>query len=259
MSRYGIREIANVVFRDIATLKPVLYLETLKTSSTEITADAVYARGGRGNPKRLMWESNKEVKFNMQDSLISAQSFSILAGTTVVTKQVKVHVKDTLTINSSLQVTLTQIPSTTATAPMFVFLTESGDTAAIGITTPLNGTNGYQLSSQTMTFAGTVSGHLFVAGDVVIVDYYYDSTTTSKEFVIDSGKFSGYYRIEADCLWKRESDGVDLPAKFIMPRSKMASSFTITMASEGDPSVFDFVCECFPDASNQMVIIDIIE
>ena len=41
MSRYGIREIANVVFRDIATLKPVLYLETLKTSSTEVTADAV--------------------------------------------------------------------------------------------------------------------------------------------------------------------------------------------------------------------------
>jgi len=85
-----------------------------------------------------MWESNKEVKFNMSDSLVSAQSFSILAGTTVVTKQVKVHVKDTLTLNSSLQVTLSQIPATTSTAPMFVFLTESGDTSAIGITVPVN-------------------------------------------------------------------------------------------------------------------------
>lgn len=45
MSRYGVREIANVVFKDIATGKPVLYLETLTTSSTEVTADAVYARG----------------------------------------------------------------------------------------------------------------------------------------------------------------------------------------------------------------------
>jgi len=33
--------------------------------------------------------------------------------------------------------------------------------------------------------------------------------------------------------FRRESDGVDLPAKFIMPRAKMASNFTITMAAEG--------------------------
>ena len=233
MSRYGIREIANVVFRDIATLKPVLYLETLKTSSTEVTADAVYARGGAGNPKRLMWESNKEVKFNMSDALISAQSFAILSGTAVVTKQVKVHKKEVLTLNSSLQVTLTQTPVIDATNPMFVFITESGDTSAIGTTVPSNATNGYQLATPTITFAGTVGGHLMAVGDVVIVDYYYNSATTAKEFVIDSGKFSGYFRIEADCLWRRESDGVDLPAKFIMPRSKMASNFTITMASEG--------------------------
>jgi len=151
-----------------------------------------------------MWESNKEVMFNMQDSLISAQSFSILSGTTVTTKQVKVHVKDVLTLNSSLQVTLTHIPSTTTAAPMFVFLTESGDTSAIGITAPANATNGYTIASQTMTFAGTVSSHLFVTGDVVIVDYYYDSAITAKEFVIDSSKFSGYYRIEADCLWSNK-------------------------------------------------------
>jgi len=180
-----------------------------------------------------MWESNKEVKFNMSDALISAQSFSILAGTAVTTKQVKVHVKDVLTLNSSLQVTLTQTPVISTTNPMFVFITESGDTSAIGTTVPNNATNGYQLAAQTMTFAGTVGSHLMVVGDIVIVDYYYNSATTAKEFIIDSGKFSGYFRIEADCLWRRESDGVDLPAKFIMPRSKMASNFTITMASEG--------------------------
>lgn len=44
-ARYGVREIANVVFKEIATGEPVMYLETLATSSTEITADAVYARG----------------------------------------------------------------------------------------------------------------------------------------------------------------------------------------------------------------------
>lgn len=251
------REIANVVLKEIATGKPVLYLETLKTSSTEVTAEAAYARGGPGNPKRLMWESNKEVMYNMQDSLISPESFAMLAGTTVATKVVKVHKKEVLTLNTSKEVTITETPVIASATPMFVFVTQHGDD--IGITVPSNATNGYQLAVKTLTFNGVVGGHTFAANNKVIVDYYYDSAATAKELVIEAGKFAGYYRLEADTLWKRESDGVDLPAKFIMPRIKMSSAFTISSAAEGDPSVFDFNCEVFPDSSDRMVIIDIIE
>jgi len=257
MARFGTREISNVVFKEIATGKPALYLESLKTSSTEVTADASYARGGAGNPKRLMWESNKEVMYNMQDSLISPESLAMLAGTTVATGVVKVHKKEVLTLNSSKQVTLDETPVIATATPMFVFITVNGDD--IGITVPSNVTNGYTLATDQLTFAGTVSSHLFAEGDKVIVDYYYDSAATAKEIVIESGKFAGYYKIEADTLWRRETDGVDLPARFTMPKIKIASSFTIENASEGDPSVFDFKCEAFPNASNQMVIIDIIE
>ena len=257
MSRFGTREISNVVFKEIATGKPVLYLESLKTSSTEVTADASYARGGAGNPKRLMWESNKEVMYKMQDSLISPESLAMLVGTTVSAKVVKVHKKEVLTLNSSKEVTTTETPAVASTTPLFVFITVNGDD--IGIAIPSNATNGYQLASKTLTFAGTVLSHELIAGDKVIVDYYYDSAATAKEIVIESGKFAGYYKIEADTLWRRETDGVDLPARFTMPKIKIASSFTIENAAEGEPSVFDFNCEAFPNSSNQMVIIDIIE
>ena len=256
-SRYGVREIANVVFKDIATGKPVLYLESLKTSSTEVTADANYARGGRGNPKRLMWESNKEVMYNMQDALISAEALAVLAGTTVTSKVKQVQYKEVLTLSSSKTVTLTKTPTAQSGYSMFIFLTQEG--YDIGITIPVNATNGYQIAGTTITFAGTVDSHLFVEGDKVIIDYYYDSAATAKEIIIDSGKFAGYYKVEADTIWTRETDGALLPAKFTMPRVKIASSFTISNASEGDPSVFDFKAECFPDSANQMAIIDIIE
>ena len=257
MSRFGTREISNVVFKEIATGKPALYLESLKTSSTEVTADASYARGGAGNPKRLMWESNKEVMYNMQDSLISPESLAMLAGTTVATKVVKVHKKEVLTLDANLKVTITETPVIATATPMFVFLTVNGDD--IGTTIPSNAVNGYTLAAKEFTFAGTVGGHLMATGDKVIVDYYYDSAATAKNIVIESGKFAGYYKLEADTLWRRETDGVDLPARFTMPKIKIASSFTIENAAEGDPSVFDFKCEAFPNSSNQMVIIDIIE
>jgi len=36
MKRYGSREIANVVLKNITTGEPVLFLETLKVSSLEV-------------------------------------------------------------------------------------------------------------------------------------------------------------------------------------------------------------------------------
>lgn len=46
--RFGSREISNVVVKEIGTGKPVLYLESLTVSTMEQTAEATYARGGRG-------------------------------------------------------------------------------------------------------------------------------------------------------------------------------------------------------------------
>ena len=36
--------------------KPVLYLDTLKVSTIEQTAESVDARGGKGNPKLVTWD-----------------------------------------------------------------------------------------------------------------------------------------------------------------------------------------------------------
>jgi len=48
-------------------------------------------------------------------------------------------------------------------------------------------------------------------------------------------------------LFRRESDGVDLPAVFVLPKVKIQSNFTFTMASSGDPSTFTFTLDAFPD------------
>ena len=47
--KFGAKEVMNVVLYDMATEDPVIFFDTLKTSSLEITSEKVYARGGRGN------------------------------------------------------------------------------------------------------------------------------------------------------------------------------------------------------------------
>ncbi len=222
---------------------------------------------GRGNPKRIMWESNKEATYNMQDALISAESLAMLVGTAPEKDVLQVQKKDVLTImpievddgvggtETVLQVELEETPTSESGYPLFVFLTEHGYDIGEEVPVSVDDAEGYEIDGKVITFIGEE----YKENDKVIVDYYYNSDTTAKRIVVDSSKFPGYYKLEADTIWTREHDGALLPAKFTMPRIKIASSFTIENAAEGDPSVFDFVAECFPDDQNRMVIIDIIE
>lgn len=57
LDRYGIKEVADFTFYKIDDngdpSVPVLYLDTLKVSTTEQTAENVSARGGKGNPESI--------------------------------------------------------------------------------------------------------------------------------------------------------------------------------------------------------------
>lgn len=85
-----------------------------------------------------------------------------------------------------------------------------------------------------------------VAGDSVRIDCYevhYDDAT---EMQIDAENFAGYYYIEASTLFRDEETGTDLPAEFVIPRGKIQSNFTFSMANSGDPSTFTFTIDCLP-------------
>lgn len=60
LDRYGIKEVADVTFYEIkadgTAGKPVLFLDTLKVSTIEQTAETADARGGKGNPKLITWD-----------------------------------------------------------------------------------------------------------------------------------------------------------------------------------------------------------
>lgn len=83
-------------------------------------------------------------------------------------------------------------------------------------------------------------------GNTVRIDCYTVHTDGAQEIQIDAESFGGYYYIEADTLFRDEVTGQDLPAQFIIPRGKIQSNFTFTMANSGDPSTFTFTIDAFP-------------
>lgn len=63
LSRYGIKEVADVMFYEIDEktgdpAAPVLYLDSLKVSTIEQTAENTSARGGKGNAELIIWDLN---------------------------------------------------------------------------------------------------------------------------------------------------------------------------------------------------------
>ena len=88
--KFGVREICDVVLKAKANQKvgnkifyknePVIYFDTLKTSTMEGAATTVYAQGGRGNSRLVAWEGERTITFTMEDALISPAGFMILSG-----------------------------------------------------------------------------------------------------------------------------------------------------------------------------------
>lgn len=251
--KFGVREICDVVFKAKSTVKignklfkkgqPVLYIDTAKTSTTEGAATTVYATGGKGNTRLIAWEGEKTLTFTVEDALLSPMGFAILSGAGLLkgTEQEEVHVHTTSTAYSDENVidltdALGANETICATAPVFAVVAESDGS----ITGEL--IEGLTVSEDGKKLEGTIA-----AGTTVFVDFYVTKKSSSvSELQIDAENFAGYYYVEASTLFRRQNDGVDMPAELTFPNVKIQSNFTFTMASTGDPSTFTFTMDAFP-------------
>ena len=249
---------------------PVLYFDTLKTSSLEGQATTVYAQGGKGNPRLVAWEGDRVVTFTMEDALISPESFSILSGAGLIDatedEKIYVHATEQVEIKDG-NITLERIPANIKDAEMYIMLmTEAGaiDSAKYPIKVPAEQIN-QEMGAQTVidawhteaTKEGSRLHQLGIEvdkalyqvndGDVVFVDYYVEAESKVKQINIEAGKFGGSYYLEASTLFRDQATGEDYPAEFIIPNCKVQSNFTFTMAPTGDPSTFTFTMDAFPD------------
>ena len=256
LDRYGIKEVADVTFYEInedgTPGKPVLYLDTLKVSTIEQTAETADARGGKGNPKLITWDYGKEITVNIEDALFSPKSMAIMLGDGVVTKATT----DNVTRNNVVRATASTLPSY-FTADVYdstvggavrkkVFMGQGGTPAGMvayasaGISlTHVYNEDGTEIKSGTaaITDASKWQGATVASGNKYFVQYTAPATT--KTITISGDSFPGTYYVQGDTYARSDVDGKDQFFQFIIPKAKMTAENTITLEAEGDPSTFN--------------------
>lgn len=68
-----------------------MYLDTLKVSTLEQTAEQTSARGGVGNPELIIWDYGKEISLSLEDALYTPASQSLMWGGKFGIKKPKVQ------------------------------------------------------------------------------------------------------------------------------------------------------------------------
>ena len=256
--KFGVREICDVVLRAKGTVKvgettfsndePVIYFDSAKTSTVEGSATTVYATGGRGNNKLLAWEGEKSVTFTMEDALLSPLGFSILSGAGLVDAAqveggMKVHTTLTTVVDvtDGIVVNLGELTGKEiANEKAYAFVMKDGQ--IVERLEPAIPSGGTVTFTRNRKAAGPLTG-----AQTVMVDFYVSVESGAVEMTIEPDKFGGFYYLEASTLFRRQDNGQDMAAAFVIPKVKIQSNFTFSMASSGDPSTFTFTMDAFPD------------
>ena len=275
--KYGIKEVANVYFEalddDIAAGvykgDIVLFLDTLKVSTIETTAENVAAQGGWGNPKLVQWDYGKEINVTLTDALLSLESLRFMLGGAIkkpeANNKVVVRHTEEVVCTTSGVVPMPKDHLTGETFPAF----EASTQYPIRL---INLTNGYRTQLTSGTFDGTKSikfvnpkagieeGEDTKEGDRIRLFWekeLSDNTgvETAVEVTISPSTFPGTYKIVGDTFMRSEKTGKDEPFQFIINKAKVQSNVTITLEAEGDPSTFEMQLNVLRDGDEMMKLV----
>lgn len=244
---------------------PVLYLDTLKVSTIEQTAEQAEARGGKGNPPLIIWDYGKEITVTLEDALFSAKSMAIMFGN----GQVKTYGSDTAPEFIMKTETFTagslgadgDVPSDTSTAS-----SNPGDKIAgweVFFTAPdgkvykkqnpkFFDAQGNVVAKTAAEASGTTPKKVaWTAGERYFCSY--DLAAVGAVIEISANSFPGTYYCVGDTYARSEITGEDEFFQFIIPKAKVQSENTITLEAEGDPSVFNMSLRVMRPADGAMM------
>ena len=259
--RYGIKEVANVYFEALAAEEDaqinegdiVLYLDTLKVSTVETTAENVSAQGGWGNPKLVTWDYGKDINVTLEDAVISWEEMRILMGAKMFTASDDATGHKVIIRKNAEKVF--------SAGEEVAFPTGDGMTVDGKNHFPATAPSTFKWIDMTNGMRGTQDDIANITeaeeGKTIRVRFFWEEEVTqagtATELVISPSKFPGTYRVVGDALIRSEKTGKDEAFQFVINKAKMLSEVTLTMQAEGDPSTFNMTLNVLRDEEGNMM------
>lgn len=206
---------------------PVLFLDTLKVSTIEQTAQEVYATGGKGNANLIGWDYGKEITLNITDALFTPASMAAIYGS-YEGNDFRKGVKETKKIDRMEKCTAKRS-----------FIVPAGNLNG----TPSEADNTAQaVYYDPATMEPYADGTPIAEGEIFYKwtrSVAYEGNSLGNTIEISADKFPGTYKVVGDTFVRSKETGEDERFQFVIPQAKMNSEHTITLEAEGDPTVFE--------------------
>ena len=206
---------------------PVLFLDTLKVSTIEQTAQEVYATGGKGNANLIGWDYGKEITLNITDALFTPASMAAIYGS-YEGNDFRKGVKETKKIDRMEKCTAKRS-----------FIVPAGNLNG----TPTEADNTAQaVYYDPNTMEPYADGTPIAEGEIFYKwtrSVAYEGNSLGNTIEISADKFPGTYKVVGDTFVRSKETGEDERFQFVIPQAKMNSEHTITLEAEGDPTVFE--------------------
>lgn len=239
LSKYGIKEVSDVTFYQLDEsgnpTNPVLFLDTLKVSTIEQTAEEATANGGKGNAPLIIWDFGKEITVTLEDALFSAKSLAIMFGNGSVAS----YTGDSAYIMKTEQFTASS----------------AGAASAAGWSSTYVGPDGKAYPKHNPKFyteaGATVASTSLTANTTYFCTY--DVLVNGAVIEISANTFPGTYYVTGDTYARSAVTGKDEFFQWIVPKAKVQSENSITLEAEGDPSTFNLNLRVLRPANGVMM------
>lgn len=265
--KYGIKEVANVYFEALENDAKagvykgdiVLYLDSLKVSTIETTAENTAAQGGWGNPKLVQWDYGKEINITLEDALMSFESLRFMLGGSIR----RSSSTDTVLVRHTEEFVAKQIGVTEETTPAPKYGIELPKNfkakMAKNSLKVINLSQGWrtQIPYDDVTFDEfdrlyitgynpkllSNSGGTAVCADGDHIRLFWTTEETGNDAAIEVSispdTFPGTYRVIGDTFIRSAETGDDEMFQFVIDKAKVTSNVTLTLQAEGDPTTFE--------------------
>lgn len=231
-TRYGLKEVANVIFFDVATGKPVIFFDTMKVSTIDNKSNSADATGGQGANRILSWDYGRTATLTLSDALFSDVSLSLLAGEAINTTNVQVVGRETLVVSGTT-----------------VTLAETPDANSVTVYKMVGNIMDTEITGNTVSAKEVTVGTGAVDGNKVMVFYTYTIASGASQITFSGANFPATYKVVGDTVVRGE-DGLNHKMQFIIPKAKLQSNFALTMDAE-KVSTFDFTLDVLMDTDSK--------